>query len=70
MLDIAFLRWYLCSVVSKHSIHHRGHRVPQRISICHSDDRREEDELLRARPKNLGNIHVDALERGIKENSV
>ena len=27
------------------------------IPPCHPDDRREEDELLRARPKNFGNIH-------------
>ena len=27
-------------------------------TTCHSDDRREEDELLRARPKNLDNIHM------------
>ena len=32
------------------------------FTICHSDDRREEDELLRARPKNLVDIHVYAIE--------
>ena len=26
--------------------------------ICHSDDQREEDELLRTSPKNLGNTKV------------
>ena len=26
-------------------------------TVCHSDDRREEDELLRARPKNLESIY-------------
>ena len=31
-------------------------------SNCHSDDRREEDELLRARPKNLVYMHVDVPE--------
>ena len=52
MLDIAFLRLYLCSVVT----HHEVHRVPQSISIFPLVIQTTEGR------KDLGNIHVDVHE--------